>query len=60
MNPNLIFQLIDNAISLAQSQLDSGDVANTLLGVIRRSVQAYESHTGKTLDPLLIKPEGSI
>ena len=57
MNPNLVFQLVEVAISLAQSQVDTGKVANTLLGIIQKSVIAYESHTGETLDPALIRAE---
>jgi hypothetical protein len=57
MNSNLILQLIEVAIGLAQSQLNPTDTANTLLGIIQKAVQAYETHTGRPLDLSLIKPE---
>ena len=60
MSPNLILQLVEIAIGLAQSQLDSGTAADTLLGITQKAVQAYKNHTGETLDPALIKPEGPI
>ena len=50
MNPNLIVNLVDLAIALAQSQLDSGDAKQALLGIVRKGVRAYEDHTGKPLD----------
>jgi hypothetical protein len=57
MNQNLILQLIEVAIALARSQLQPGDAANTLAGIVQRAVSAYEAHTGQPLDPLLIKAE---
>ena len=60
MNPNLIFQLLELAISLAQTQLDSGDTGRALLDIVQKSVQAYEDHTGESLDVNLIRPESSL
>ena len=60
MNPNLIFQLVELAISLAQSQLHGRETEHALLRIIRKGVQAYEDHIGETLDPLLIKSEDPI
>jgi len=60
MNPTLIFQIVQAAIALAQSQLDSKDVANTLLGIVKKGVQAYEANTGLPLDPKLIKAEDPV
>ena len=57
MNSNLIVNLVDVAIALAQNQLDSGDAKQALLGIVRQGVRVYEDHTGKPLDPLLIKAE---
>jgi hypothetical protein len=65
MSVSLILQLVDVAIALAQSQTDGtaqqgANVTNTLLVIIRKSVQAYEDHTGKPLDPLLIRAEDPV
>jgi hypothetical protein len=57
MTKNLILQLIEVAIALARSQLQPGDAANTLAGIVQRGLSAYEAHTGQPLDPLLIKVE---
>jgi len=54
MKPNLIFDLVELAVSLAQSQLDGTDVERTLLDIIEKGVQAYEDHTGEVLDPALV------
>jgi hypothetical protein len=60
MKPELIFGLVDLAVSLAQTQLDSGDIAPTLLSIARRAVGAYQNQTGKTLDPRLIAVEARL
>jgi len=60
MNANLIFQLVQVAISLAQSQLDGKDAANVLLTIVQRAGAAYEQQTGKPIDLSLIKSEEPI
>jgi hypothetical protein len=60
MNSNLIFQLVEVAISLAQTQLDGDQAAKTLLAIVQKGVQAFEQHTGERLDPALIKAEEPI
>ncbi|HEY2383283.1 MAG TPA: hypothetical protein VGK48_19070 [Terriglobia bacterium] len=60
MNQNLILQLIEVAIALAQTQLEPGDTASTLAGIVQRAVAAYEASTGQPLDPLLIKVEAPL
>jgi hypothetical protein len=57
MNPNLIFDLLELAISLTRTQLANGDATQTLMDLVQKSVQAYQDHTGETLDPSLIKGE---
>jgi hypothetical protein len=57
MTQNLILQLIEVAIALAQSQLQPGDSASTMLGIVQRAVSAYEANTGQPMDPSLIKAE---
>ena len=60
MKRNLIIELMELAISLADTELDGGDVAHILLGIVRKAVHAYEQRTGEALDPLLIKLEDPI
>ena len=57
---NLILQLIEVAIALAQSQLTPGDAADTFVGIVQRGVSAYQTHTGQPLDPSLIKAEAPL
>jgi hypothetical protein len=65
MNTNIVFELVELAISLGQSQGDGttqGDpqVAQMLLDIIDKGVQAYQDHTGAPLDPSLINPETAV
>jgi hypothetical protein len=54
---DLIFELVELAISLAHAELDSEGVEPMLLDIIQKAVQAYEDHTGEKLDPFLIEAE---
>jgi hypothetical protein len=64
MNADVAFELVELALSVAKTQA-SGKVqqeaalAEGLLQIIEKAVQAYQAHTGETLDPSLIKPESS-
>ena len=60
MIANLIVNLVDLAIALAQSQLGSGDAKQALLGIAQKGVRAYEDHTGEPLDLSLIKAEAPV
>ncbi len=60
MTPNLIIELVQLAISLADTHLDGGDVAHILLGIVQKGVQAYEEQTGRTLNPALIRAENTL
>jgi hypothetical protein len=57
MNPELVLKLVDVAISLAQTQMDSTDTTQALVAIVQKGVRAYEDHTGGPLDPSLIKAE---
>jgi hypothetical protein len=65
MNADLVFEIVDLALSLAESQVHgttSTDltVAQTLVQIAQKSSAAYQQHTGEPLDPSLIKPEATI
>jgi hypothetical protein len=60
MNAQLVLQLVQVAISLAQSQLNSKDAASALLRIVQRASQAYEAQTGQPINLELIKPEAPI
>jgi hypothetical protein len=51
MNVGLIYQLVELAISLAQSELDGSTMERTLMDLIQKGVEAYQEQTGKALDP---------
>jgi hypothetical protein len=65
MNPNVVWEIADLALTLAKTQA-SGTVqqdavlAATLLQIIEKAVQAYQDHTGEPLDPSLIRPEDAL
>ena len=65
MNPNLAFEIVELALSLAKTQASGKleqDVAlaGVLLQIIEKAVHAYQDHTGAPLDPTLIKGEDVI
>jgi hypothetical protein len=60
MNSDLIFELVELAVSLAHSQLDSGDVAPTLLDIATQAVAAYRDHTGEPVHPDMIGIEETL
>jgi hypothetical protein len=64
MNANVAFELVELALSVAKTQAggkvqQEAALAEGLLQIIEKAVQAYQAHTGETLDPSLIKPESS-
>jgi hypothetical protein len=60
MKPEVVFGLVQLAISLAQTQLDPRDIAPTLLEIVRKAVQSYQDHTGEPLDAKLIAMEARL
>ena len=65
MNPDIVFQIVDLAVSLARTQA-SGKIqkdavlAGILLQIVEKAVHAYQDHTGEPLDPALIKGEAAV
>ena len=60
MNTELILQLVETAIELAQDQLSGTELEQTLSDIALKGLDAYRAHTGETLDPDLIDAEESI
>ena len=60
MNPEVIREFLDLAIALAEAHLAGRDVAQILLNIVRKGVQAWEDQTGKTLNPELIRAETAV
>jgi hypothetical protein len=65
MNPNLIMQILQLALSLAQAQLtgkpaQNVSIAQVLLEIVQKGAQAYQLQTGRPLDVSLIKPEAEL
>lgn len=65
MNVDLILEILQLALSLAQAQLNgqSGQnltIGQILLQIIQKGAQAYQLHTGEPLDVSLIQPEAEI
>jgi hypothetical protein len=62
MNPNVAFEIVELALSLAKTQASgtlqqNATLAGVLLQIIEKAVHAYQDHTGAPLDPTLIKAE---
>ncbi len=65
MNTTLAFEIVELAVSLAKGQArgalqQDATIADTLLKIIQKGVQAYSQHTGEALDPSLIKAEDPV
>jgi hypothetical protein len=65
MNTDLVFEILDLALSLAEAQVheaSSTDLAidKTLLEILQKGVTAYKQHAGELLDLSLIKTEDTI
>ena len=65
MNTTLVFEILQLALSLAQSQISGPAgadtaVAQTLIEIVQKGSQAYQQHTGEPLDAALIKTEQTI
>ena len=65
MNTDLIIQILQLALSLAQAQLTGKpaqdlSIPKTLLEIVQKGAQAYQLQTGRPLDVSLIKPEAEL
>jgi hypothetical protein len=60
MSENLIFQLVELAVNLAQTQLDSGNAERALVAVVGKAIEAYEDHTGEPINLSLIRAEARL
>jgi hypothetical protein len=65
MNTMLVFEILQLAVALAQSQFSGAAaaeiaVAQTLVDIVQKGTEAYRQHTGQPLDPTLIKAETTI
>jgi hypothetical protein len=65
MNTTLVIEIAQLAVDLAKNDLDGkaqgyATVADGLLQLVQKGVQAYSQHTGKPLDPSLITEEKPI
>ena len=61
MNPTLIMEIADLALALTETLMkkdslhEGVSVADTLIQIIRKSLQAYAAHTGKPVPQSVIK-----
>jgi hypothetical protein len=61
MNLNLIFEIVEMALSVVKSQTtgktqEGTALADSLVEIIRKTIDAYRQHTGAVPDPALIHP----
>jgi hypothetical protein len=57
MSSNLIVDLVELAISIAENQFYGEDLNNTLLDIVYKGAEAFESNSGHTLNVSLIQEE---
>ena len=62
MNTNFAFEIVDLALGIARQQTtgsvqQDATLADALVQIIQKAVQAYQAQTGQALDPNLIQPE---
>jgi hypothetical protein len=65
MNTDLILQILQLALSLAQVQLRGQSAQNLsidqiLVEIVQKGAQAYQLHTGEPMNVSLIQPEATI
>jgi hypothetical protein len=64
MNIDLAAQILDLAVLLVETVLhkkkNPPDPAVTLVAIVQKAVEAYEEHTGQTIDPSLIHAENPV
>ena len=60
MKENLIYNLLELAISLAQSHLDGSKLENTLADLVTKSIEAFEDQTGKAFDPQMLRFQSAL
>jgi len=64
MNAELMIEIANLALSVANNAMNGGKPANvtttTILLILQKGVEAYEEHTGQTLDPSLIQTEAAV
>lgn len=60
METETILELVDIAVSLAESQLSGSALANTLADIAHRGMEAYEAHTGESLNESSIEEEAEL
>jgi hypothetical protein len=60
MNADIVYNLLDVALSLALTQLDPGDTEHVLLDIVQKAARAYKDHTGEPLNLALIGEEAPL
>jgi len=65
MNPSVVFEIVELALSLTKNQTggkvqQDATLADTLVQIIAKSIQAYKDQAGQPVDPTLIKAEAPL
>ena len=59
MNPNLVYDLVDLATTLA-ADFGNPENDNILVQIVQKALEAYEEHTEEPMDLAAIRPESAI
>jgi hypothetical protein len=57
---DLIVELVEIAVTLAETQFSGTELAATLADIIQRGVDAYEAHTGTPVDVRFLDAEEAL
>jgi len=57
MNSNVIYRLLDMALTLAEQEMEDGGTADTVLHIIHKAEEVYEEQTGMALNTSFIEAE---
>jgi hypothetical protein len=57
MDVEVILELIDIAVSLAQAQFSGTELEQTLMDIVNHSLDAYNTHAGQTMELGLVTAE---
>ena len=57
---DVIYELVELALSLMQTQLKDDDFETAVLDIIEKALHAYEEQTGEPLNPQLVQAQLAI
>ena len=60
MNPDLVYDLLDLATTLAARQVGGSDLDQILIQIVKKAFEAYEDHADQPMDLAAIQAEAEV